>query len=268
MQTFEMDYANLVRQILADGVTKETRNGKTKSLFGLSLIVDNIDLVFPIIQGRKLHYKGVLGELAAMLRKPTCLKDFEDWGCNYWKLWGNEDGSIKVDYGNAWFDFEGVNQIEQLKDSLRNNPNDRRMIISGWRPHKIHELNLPCCHYSYQFYVRKNKLDMIWTQRSADMMVGLPSDIVFAAAWLIAIANEFNLVPGRIKFDLGDCHVYHEHNDNAYEYIYRVKTHPYMMAATYKHDAVRGRDFCKFEPQEIKLNPHETLTPLKFKLKA
>jgi len=215
-----------------------------------------------------MYPNGVLGELAAMLRKPTCIQDFEDWGCNYWKLWGNEDGSIAVDYGNAWFDFEGFDQVAALKDSLRNNPNDRRMIISGWRPHKLTELNLPCCHYSYQFYVANGKLDMIWTQRSVDMMVGLPSDIIFGAAWLIAIANEFDLVPGKIKFDLGDCHVYEEHTDQAYHYVQRVETHPHMSAPTYNHKAEVGKDFCLFEPTDIEIHPHATCATLNFKLKA
>lgn len=268
MQVFEHDYAELLRQILAYGTNKEGRNGRTKSCFGMSLVIDDLDTCFPIIQGRKMFPKGVLGELAAMLRKPKCIQDFRDWGCNYWDLWANKDGSINVDYGNAWFDFEGVDQIADLKDKLANNPDDRRMIINSWRPHKLPDLSLPCCHYSYQFYVRKGYIDMIWTQRSADMMIGVPSDIVFAAAWLIAIANEFGFTPGKIKMDLGDCHIYEEHIDGAYEYINRVNTREVKRHPAYTLTSPRGKDFCKFEPTDILLNEFDSLPAIKLELKA
>ena len=269
MLQYEHDYAELIIRILGSGTNKETRNGPTKSCFGMSLEVDGLADYFPIIQGRKMFHKGVLGELAAMLRRPTCVQDFKDWGCNYWDLWADEDGSLRVDYGNAWFDFEGVNQIAMLKDKLANNPNDRRMIINGWRPHKLDELSLPCCHYSYQFYVAKGVISMIWIQRSVDMMIGLPSDIIFAAAWLIMIANEFDLIPGKIKFDLGDCHVYQEHFDGAYEYIHRVSKHYVgFHAPTYMLDAFPGQDFCDFQPNHILVNDFQALPPINFKLKA
>jgi len=268
MLQYEHDYAALITKILADGTTKETRNGAAKSLFGMSLEVSGLEHYFPIIQGRKMYHKGVFGELAAMLRRPTCVQDFKDWGCNYWDLWADKDGKLKVDYGNTWFDFEGFNQIADLKDKLRNNPNDRRMIISSWRPHKLDELSLPCCHYGYQFYVAKGELSMIWTQRSVDMMIGLPSDIIFAAAWLIMIANEFNLKPGKIKFDLGDCHVYAEHLDDAYEYLNRVEEDLPLAAPRYDVKAFRGKDFCDFEPKDIQITNFQSLEPLHFKLKA
>tara|TARA_R110000851_G_C13101976_1_gene568685 strand:- start:7663 stop:8469 length:807 start_codon:yes stop_codon:yes gene_type:complete len=268
MQAFEHDYAALIARILAEGTKKYGRNGTTTSLFGMSLVVDNLDASFPVIQGRKMYPQGVLGELAAMLRRPKCVQDFRDWGCNYWGLWANEDGSINVDYGNAWFDFEGFDQIAQLKESLANNPDDRRMIINAWRPHKLAELSLPCCHYSYQFYVRNGHIDMIWTQRSVDMMIGLPSDIIFAAAWLIAIANEFDMIPGRIKFDLGDCHVYQEHTSAAYEYIYRVENREVKRHPTYLLVTERGKDFCQFKPTDILMNEYDSLPAMKLELKA
>ncbi len=267
MQIFEINYARLIEQIMGEGAVKQTRNGPTKSLFGMSLEVDNLDKSFPILQGRKMYPKGVMGELAAMLRCPTKLSDFEEWGCNYWSKWAKPDGSINVDYGNAW---HANGQIERLKDSLLFNPNDRRMIINGWRPENLDTLDLPCCHYSYQFYVAKGVISMVWTQRSVDMLIGLPSDIVFGAAWLISIANEFGLKPGKIKFDLGDCHVYQEHNDGAYEYMYRVlkSEHEFHRAPTYRLNVDKGVDFCQFEPKHIVLSVFDSLSPIKFELKA
>ena len=267
MQKFEINYAKLVQRILTQGEVRETRNGETKSIFGAMVKVPmNGDMTFPVLQGRRMHHKGVFGELAAMLRKPKSLADFEAWGCNYWKLWAKEDGSINVDYGNAW---HADGQIERLKDSLANNPTDRRMIINGWRPANLDNLDLPCCHLLYQFYVRDGKyLDLIWYQRSVDTMIGLPSDIVFAAAWLISIANEFRLIPGEITMMLGDCHIYSEHYNDAKHYIDRVMYTPIHIAPKYKLTAKPGKDFCTFEPKDILLNVFPTHSKLNLELKA
>ena len=264
MQKYERDYALMVQDILRNGEQRQTRNAITTAKFGMSLEVPVTDW-FPIIQGRKMYPDGVFGELAAMLRQPKCVEDFTKWGCNYWKDWADEDGTLNIDYGNAWFDFNGTDQIADLKDKLANNPTDRRMIISGWRPDRLAELSLPCCHYSYQFYVGDGKLDMIWTQRSVDMMVGLPSDIVFAAAWLIAIANEFNLAPGKVKFDLGDCHVYESHWEAAREYVRRVSVSQ-ALPVSYDYHQPIGADFCEFEPTFIHLGNYAHLEPLKLEL--
>jgi len=208
MQKYEQDYMKLINNVMLMGTAKQTRNGATKSLFGQQLKIDMTDGNFPLIQGRKMSYKGILGEFAAIIRGPKCLADFEKWGCNYWKLWADDNGDLEVDYGNAW---HADGQYERLIDKLKNDPSDRRMIINGWRPERLDKLSLPCCHYSYQFCVAEGKLSMVWLQRSVDMMIGLPSDFVLAATWLIVLANEVGLDPGEITMQLGDCHVYEEH---------------------------------------------------------
>lgn len=267
MQQFEKDYAKLITKILKTGEVRKTRNGETRSIFGEMLTIPmNGDYSFPILQGRRMYPKGVFGELAAMLRKPTSLANFEAWGCNYWKLWAKEDGSICVDYGNAW---HADGQIERLKDTLANNPTDRRMIINGWRPHMLDKLDLPCCHLLYQFYVRDGKyLDMMWYQRSVDTMIGLPSDIVFAAAWLITIANEFGYTPGEIKMSLGDCHIYAEHYEAANKYVDIVQTSPFDRKPTYMYTESVGKDFCMFEPKDIVLSVYPSHPKLDLELKA
>lgn len=267
MQKFERDYAKLVKQVLATGEERKTRNSVTKSLFGLTLKVDVSKNAFPVIQGRKMYPKGVMGELAAILRQPKHIDDFTEWGCNYWGKWANKDGSINVDYGNAWFDFNGVNQIAQLKESLANNPTDRRMIVTGWKPDGMGELNLPCCHCLYQFYVTKQgKLNMLWYQRSVDMMIGLPSDIVFAAAWLIAIAGQFGFTPGEITMSLGDCHVYKSHYTAAEQYVETVENSASLLPATYRF---RSRtDFCRFEPQDIIFSTYPSFPKIDLELIA
>lgn len=268
MLKFELDYVEMVKRVLWHGEKRQTRSQKTRSLFGLQLVIDcNLATNFPLLQGRQIFYKGVFGELAAIVRKPQSIEDFKLWGCNYWDKFAGPSGLLNVDYGNAW--FKG-NQIGRLKESLANNPTDRRMIINGWVPENLDYLSLPCCHYSYQFYVSNDgKLSMIWTQRSADLMVGVPSDIAFAAAWLIAIANEFEYIPGTIIMNFGDVHIYEGHVDNAMIYADRVnKRYKEVPAAPpqYKYHAPLGKDFLQFEPKDIELTSYPHLGKLEFEL--
>lgn len=216
---YETDYAEIVREILGEGEERVTRNGNTLALFGVTLDVD-ISWEFPLLRGRKLFYKPVLGELATMFKGPKNIQDFKENGCNYWDAWGTENGSLNLDYGNAWIDFNGVNQLEELVKGIKKDPTGRRHIVTGWRPDRLKELSLPCCHLLYQFYVREGKyIDMIWYQRSADWMVGVPSDVILAAAWLIVLGNEVNLRPGRVKLVFGDTHIYENHIPNALKYL-------------------------------------------------
>ena len=116
---YEIDYCSLIEDILRDGNDRNTRNHPTRSVFGKTFEVHELRWgQFPILQGRRMYPKGVFGELAAFLKGPKTIKDFEDEGCNYWKQWGYTDGTINIDYGNAWLDFNGVNQIEAVLQSL------------------------------------------------------------------------------------------------------------------------------------------------------
>lgn len=269
---FEIDYAKAVQRVLEQGVVKEGRNGLTKSIFGVSLEIDMTLGVFPLIQGRKMYPRGILGEFAALIRRPANVADFEAWGCNYWSKWADpETGKLVLDYGNAWFDYNGVNQIAELKKALRENPNDRRMIVNSWRPDRLKDLSLPCCHYSYQFNVEAGKLNMIWTQRSADAMIGVPADKCLAAIWLITLANEVGLKPGRIKMDFGDFHVYEEHMLNAKKYVNNVlgseKVDLNWKYPRYHLNMHEGADFCSFKPTDLHIDSYTSVEQLSFLLK-
>ncbi len=251
---------------------RKIRNGSARSLFGHQMKVSLQD-GFPLLLGRKLYHKGVFGELAAMLRGPKHISDFTTWGCNYWSKWADEHGNINVDYGNSWLDFDGVNQLESLRESLKNNPTDRRMVISSWRPNNLANLSLPCCHYAYQFYVdNDNVIHMAWIQRSVDVMIGLPSDIIFAAAWLIMVANEFGFEPGTITLQLGDCHVYNEHIDGAKKYLeqatkamltFNTATPIFNLHSTVKP----GTKFELFMPGDIVIHNYHPEPAIEFLLK-
>jgi len=153
-------YQDITRRIIADGTERKGRNGNTKSLPFQQLTFDLSDGFLPLLTTRQMFYKGILGEYAAMIRGPKHVNDFKKFGCNYWDQWSDEDGNINIDYGNAWIDYNGVNQMEYVLDSLRNNPADRRMVINGWRPDKLNDLSLPCCHHNYQFYANGNSFQL------------------------------------------------------------------------------------------------------------
>ena len=216
-----------------------------------------------------MFYKGVLGELAAILRKPTCNGDFVEQGCNYWRDWADADGSLRVDYGNAWFNFNGVDQIAELKRMLAEDPTNRRMLVTGWNPGNLADLSLPCCHLYYQFYVDdEHRLHMLWVQRSVDVMIGLPSDVIFAAAWLLAICNEFGFLPGAITMQFGDTHIYESHVTGAEEYLNTVNEAIALPQAKYNYNAEPGTDFCTFTQQDIEVLHYKPLRPISFKVIA
>ena len=225
-------YSKLIHKIMDSGELRASRAGEVYSLFGEQITIDLQESGFPLLHGRKMFYNGVLGEFAAFLRGPKNVEDFKKFGCNYWDAWGaiplpKEEGNVgdlTLDYGNSWIDFNGVNQLQNLVDTLIKNPLDRRMIISGWRPDRLAELSLPCCHLLYQWYVREGEyLDMIWYQRSVDTMVGLPSDVILAAIWNIVLANQCGYKPGKITLVLGDTHIYANHIQPTLNYLRQLK---------------------------------------------
>ena len=252
MSKYERAYSLLIANIMNEGEFRHTRNGTTRALFGTSLKVDLRQGYFPLLQCRKMFYKGVFGELAAFVRKPTHVDDFTRWGCNYWGPWADENGELRLDYGNAWFEGD---QIDRLIHDLRYNQTSRRLIISSWRPENLDRLSLPCCHHMYQFYVdNQGCLHMLWMQRSVDVFIGLPSDVVLAAAMLIAIAKEADLDPGTITFSFGDTHIYGDHSQAVAEYLHATSYLKFSSQPTYTYT---GTEFVEFEPDQLQIHSYE-----------
>lgn len=218
---FETQYVSLIEDIKAMGHTRQTRNAIAKSIFGYQLTTNELTYgVFPMLKGRQLFWEGVVGELAAFLNGPERIEDFTSRGCNYWKAWAHEDGKIEVDYGNKWSNFHGVDQLVEVVESLKNDPYGRRHLITGWDPSNLDNVDLPCCHYAYQWYVNEyGYLDMIWIQRSVDTVLGLPSDMILAAVWNLLMAQTTGYKPGRITMQLGDTHIYEEHLSTLDSYL-------------------------------------------------
>lgn len=260
-------FSNLVINAMSQPL-RQTRNAETHSYFGHHLIVDSlVKGNFPLLLGRMMFYKGVVGELAAFLKGPKSLEDFELQGCNYWKDWADKDGKLNVDYGNAWLDFDGVNQLKEVVASLKADPNGRRHLITGWNPSHLKDLSLPCCHYSYQWYVNDlDELEMIWNQRSVDIMIGLPSDIILAAVWNILMAQTIGLKPGRLHFMLGDCHIYDSHMEGVETYLEQMATIDTLVRPMWTLD--KTATVFNFRPSMLTIQDYTPRPAVKFKLEA
>lgn len=265
LRQHEQEYVKLVKKVITEGKLRATRNHPTYSIFGESIKFKVEENILPCMLGREIFYKGILGEWAAIIRGPKHLTDFTKWGCNYWSQWAKPDGSINVDYGNAWLEH---GQIEKLKSCLLHNPTDRRMIVTGWNPANLAELDLPCCHHTYQFYVQDNELSMTWAQRSVDVMVGLPSDIILAWLMLVTISREFGLTPGYIKMDFGDTHIYQDHKEETLEYVSNTDKVADLVYPTAEWNSTPGTDFLVFEPTHLTITGYKPLTKLGFKVHA
>ena len=263
----EKQYLDIMRDILDNGEIKDTRNGRTKSIFGAQIRVTELkEGRFPLMTSRKNFYKGIAGEWSAFLNQPKTIEDFRSRGCNYWDLWANEDGSINIDYGNAWSAFDGdenYNQIEYVLDLLKNDPNSRRIIFTGWNPKNIIDdtLNLPCCHHTYQFVVSEGKyLNLKWIQRSVDWALG--NNLTLASLMLLSFARASGYEVGEILMDYTDVHIYEEHWENARKQI---------EAETFRFPTFTdtiSNDIYAFNKDMINLQNYQYSDSIKYTLKA
>jgi len=267
IESTEKQYLDLVKNILDNGEDKETRNGTTRSQFGAQIRITELkEGKLPLLTSRKHFFKGIIGEYAAFLKGPKSVKDFEDEGCNYWKLWAdNEEGDLRLDYGNAWSDFNGVNQIDYCINLLKNDPNSRRIIINAWNPvHVINkELSLECCHYGYQFHVSEGKyLNLKFIQRSVDTLIGMPSDFILASMMVLTFAKAAGLEPGEIIMDFTDVHIYLEHIENA-----RIQ----LKQETFEFPTFTEtitENIYDFNNEMVKIHNYKFSEPIKYLLKA
>lgn len=253
-------YADLLGKVLQEGKKVKGRNGYTLQISGASIKWDVSDTVMLFPTARKLYLQGILGELAALVREPHHINDFKAWGCNYWDQFGDKDGKLKLDYGNAW--KAGVDQIDRVKKALlsKSTRYNRDLMIVGWRPNYIGKLTLPCCHFAYQYLCdMDNNLHLIWYQRSADIMVGIPSDIILANLMLIAMAYEVDLFPDSVTMHIGSAHIYQKHLVNAE----KVLMLEHNLPNEYVHYSTHNLRLSDFMPSMINIH-YEPRKPIKF----
>ena len=223
----ENEYKRLLSEILDRGSDKEDRTGTgTKSVFGRT-IRHNMSLGFPILTGKKISFNAARTELLWILNGRTDLKYLEDNGVKYWRpdyeRSGRTDETLGPVYGKQWRDFEGVDQLKNIVSMINSDPQSRRLIVSAWAPQEMNEMVLPPCHYAFQVYINNGVMDLMWQQRSADVFLGLPYDISMYGLLLEMLAKGAGLIPGELIGQLGDCHLYNNHLDQAREYRRRLK---------------------------------------------
>lgn len=213
-------YLELLNRILTEGAEKGDRTGTgTLSVFGHQMRFDLAD-GFPLLTTKKLHLKSIIYELLWFLNGDTNVKYLQDNGVRIWNEWADEKGDLGHIYGyqwRSWPDYNGghIDQISEVIEQIKQNPNSRRMIVSAWNVADIGNMNLPPCHAFFQFYVADGKLSLQLYQRSADTFLGVPFNIASYALLLQMVAQVTGLQPGEFIHTTGDTHLYRDHLEQA-----------------------------------------------------
>jgi thymidylate synthase len=209
-------YLDLLNRIMTEGVEKGDRTGTgTKSVFGHQMRF-NLEDGFPLLTTKKLHLKSIIYELLWFLNGDTNVKYLQDNGVRIWNEWADKDGDLGHIYGyqwRSWPDYDGghIDQISEIVDEIKNNPNSRRLMVSAWNVADIKNMNLPPCHCLFQFYVADGRLSLQLYQRSADSFLGVPFNIASYALLLMMMAQVTGLKPGDFVLTTGDTHIYVNH---------------------------------------------------------
>ncbi len=213
-------YLELVQHVLENGIKKEDRTGTgTISVFGYQMRF-NMAEGFPLVTTKKLHTKSIIHELLWFLKGDTNIKYLQDNNVRIWNEWADENGNLGPVYGSQWRSWHGANnktydQISEVIESIKNNPDSRRHIVSAWNVAEIDNMALPPCHIMFQFYVANGKLSCQLYQRSADIFLGVPFNIASYALLLYMMAQVTGLEPGEFIHTLGDAHIYTNHIEQA-----------------------------------------------------
>jgi thymidylate synthase len=213
-------YHDLLEHILQNGVKKEDRTGiGTISVFGYQMRFD-LNEGFPCITTKKLHLRSIIHELLWFLKGETNIQYLKENNVSIWDEWADENGNLGPVYGSQWrswptADGRHIDQIKQVIDQLKNNPDSRRIIVSAWNVGEIEKMALPPCHAFFQFYVAEGKLSCQLYQRSADTFLGVPFNIASYALLTIMLAQVCDLKPGDFVHTLGDAHLYSNHLEQA-----------------------------------------------------
>ena len=213
-------YLDLMRHVLDHGHVKADRTGTgTRSVFGWQMRFD-LAAGFPVLTTKKLHLRSIIIELLWFLRGDTNIKWLKDNKVSIWDEWADENGDLGPVYGHQWrhwpkADGGEVDQITELLDGLKKNPDSRRHIVSAWNPGDVPKMKLPPCHTLFQFYVADGKLSCQLYQRSADIFLGVPFNIASYALLTMMVAQVVGLKPGDFVHTLGDAHLYSNHLEQA-----------------------------------------------------
>ena len=220
-------YLDLLRDILEHGVRKGDRTGTgTLSVFGRQMRFD-LARGFPLLTTKKLHVRSIVHELLWFLRGDTNIAYLNEHGVSIWDEWADEDGELGPVYGRQWrswqtADGRAIDQIAQVVEQIRTNPDSRRLIVSAWNVGELDRMALPPCHALFQFHVASGRLSCQLYQRSADVFLGVPFNIASYALLTCMIAQACELAPGDFVHTLGDAHLYLNHIGQAREQLART----------------------------------------------
>jgi len=246
-------YLDLLSHVKSNGIEKEDRTGTgTLSVFGYQMRFD-LNKGFPLLTTKKIHLKSVIHELLWFLTGNTNIQYLKDNGVSIWDEWADENGDLGPVYGSQWRSWsssngQSIDQIKNLIDGIKRNPDSRRLIVSAWNVAEIDNMKLPPCHAFFQFYIADNKLSCQLYQRSADIFLGVPFNIASYALLTRMVAQVCELECGDFVHTLGDAHIYLNHIEQVNEQLSRT---PKSLPVMNINSAIK--DIFKFKYEDFEL---------------
>lgn len=256
-------YLDLLRHILVRGNEKTDRTGTgTKSVFGYQLRFD-LQKGFPLVTTKKVHLKSIIYELLWFLKGETNIAYLKEHGVKIWDEWADENGELGPVYGKQWRSWEGadgkaIDQVTELINQIKKNPDSRRLIISAWNVADLPRMALMPCHTLFQFYVADGKLSCQLYQRSADVFLGVPFNIASYALLTLMIAQVCGLQPGEFIHTFGDVHIYSNHTEQVKLQLSRT---PYPLPVMKLNPAVK--DIFDFQFEDFTLENYQSHPAIK-----
>lgn len=254
-------YQQLLKQIIDHGVAKSDRTGTgTLSVFGYQMRFD-LRESFPMVTTKKLHFKSIIHELLWFLSGSTNVRYLQENGVKIWDEWADENGDLGPVYGSQWRSWRGadgetIDQISDVIEQIKSNPESRRLIVSAWNPAEISKMKLPPCHAFFQFNVSQGELSCQLYQRSADVFLGVPFNIASYAALTMMVAQVTGLKPGDFVHTLGDAHLYSNHLDQAQLQLSRAPYPLPKLKLNSQVDSIFDFRFEDFELVDYQSHPH------------
>lgn len=256
-------YLDFLKDVLENGIDKPDRtNTGIRSVFARQMRFD-LSETFPLLTTKSVHFKSVAHELLWFVSGDTNTKYLQDNGVRIWNEWADENGNLGPVYGEQWRAWEAddgrkIDQLAQVIQEIKENPNSRRLIVSAWNVGELDKMALPPCHAFFQFYVVDGKLSCNLTQRSADIFLGVPFNIASYSLLTLMVAQQCGLKPGEFIWSGGDCHIYHNHFDQVKEQLSREPKNLPKLKILRKPDSI---DSYKFEDFElVDYSPHPKIS--------
>lgn len=254
-------YKDLLKHILENGVDKSDRTGTgTRSCFGYQMRFD-LSQGFPLLTTKKLHLKSIIYELLWFLKGDTNIQYLNDHGVRIWNEWANENGDLGPVYGKQWRSWAApdgrvVDQIQQVIDTIKSNPDSRRMVVNAWNVGELSEMALTPCHCLFQFYVADGKLSCQLYQRSADTFLGVPFNIASYALLTMMMAQVTGLEAGEFVHTFGDVHLYSNHIEQAKLQLSREERSLPTMNINKEVGSIFEFDYSDFTLLDYNPHPH------------